>query len=322
MGGAQEGLEPPRSPYWYLKLARLPGSHLGILLQRVVPKGLEPPRVAPLVPETSASTSSATSARLLHFRRSRSAGRSRSGAHYTHGPGAVKRPPHVCACSGQGGVIVSFLHFRGFPRPMTARSRRPWHRLDPFFAREQEKYGRHCTEPQFILQTLEAARAADARTAVRRLGHPHWDGKPDRCCAASAGDDARPRNRATAAGATGRSRRWDLRGRRIISHPGAGFPGAPDEGGEDLSCRRTDTSCCTATACADVRDRHRPPRPARGLGGPVLSNAARRGWSGELRRGQRHRFRAARQPPARPHDFLVPPAGQGSARPEQIVVAS
>lgn len=204
---------------------------------------------------------------------------------------------------------------------MTARSRRPWHRLDPFFAREQEKYGRAVPSREFILQTLEAA--PEPLTLERLCAdwgiHAQDETEPLlRRLQAMTRDGQIVCNRR---GGYGPVAKMDLVRGRIIGHPeGFGFL-VPDEGGEDLFVppheMRQLLHGDRVLMCVTGIDR-------RGRREGSVVEVLERGTTRLVGRYVEDNGIGFVLPDNRrlgAHDFLVPPAEKGGARPGQIVVA-
>ena len=117
---------------------------------------------------------------------------------------------------------------------MTSKKRSSWRQVDPFSAREQEKYGRSIPSREFILQTLEERgmpMTLDDLCAEWKL-EGDWEVEAlSRRLRAMERDGQLIRNRREGYGLV---TKMNLVTGRVIGHPeGHGFL-APDEGGDSL----------------------------------------------------------------------------------------
>ncbi len=114
------------------------------------------------------------------------------------------------------------------------KRKRAWHQLDPFFQREQDKYGRAVPSREFILDYLEAQGMPITQEELCSAWRIHDEQDKEalrRRLKAMARDGQLIRNRR---GGYGVVTKMDLVTGRVIGHPdGHGFL-VPDEGGENL----------------------------------------------------------------------------------------
>lgn len=210
---------------------------------------------------------------------------------------------------------------RDSTRPMTdSRRRRSWRHLDPFSAREQEKYGGHAIPSrEFILGYLEERGVPLTQETLCQ----EWDIAEDwavealgRRLRAMARDGQLIRNRRQGYGLVAK---MDLVRGRVIGHPeGYGFL-APDEGGEDLyiSPRQMRQLLHGDRAVMRVAG-----IDARGRREGALVEVLERNTQRVVGRFFQEQGVGFVAPDNRrlSQDIVVPPEGQGDARQGQIVI--
>ncbi|TCO76977.1 RNAse R [Plasticicumulans lactativorans] len=204
---------------------------------------------------------------------------------------------------------------------MTSRSKRPaWHKLDPHFERESEKYGRAAPSREFILDYLrQRAEPLDWDSLCAAWGiTDEWEADAlQRRLRAMTREGQLVCNRR---GGYGPIAKMDLVRGRVVGHPeGYGFLVA-DEGGDDLYIPPHEMRALLhgdrVVMCVTGIDR-RGRREGKVVEiierntQVVVGRYAEEGGIGFVTPDSRRL----------PQDLIVPPDGRGGARPGQIVVA-